>query len=127
MAGLNGEDGGGSSEDGGHRHDGGGAEVGRDTNLLQHSGGLNHGLGGGQRAVEVVLARNNGLDTHLCQSALDDANVGLLGSTNVDEVVHLGLGEAEVEELLLRNGSETLLVESSLQVLESKSTFLMLG
>lgn len=122
VTGLNGEDGGGSSEDSGHRDDGGGAEVGRDSNLLQNSGGLNHSLGGGERAVEVILARNNGLDAHLGQSALDDPNVGLLGSTNVDEVVHLGLGEAKVEELLLRNGSETLLVESSLEVLESKST-----
>lgn len=122
VAGLNGEDGGGSGEDGGHRDDGGGTEVGRHTDLLQNSGGLNHGLGGGERAVEVVLARNNGLDTHLGQSALDDANVGLLGSTNVDEVVHLGLSEAKVEELLLGNGSETLLVESGLEVLKSQST-----
>lgn len=127
VAGLDGEDRGGGSEDGGHRHDGCGAEVGRDTDLLQNSGGLNHSLGGGERAVEVVLARNNRLDTHLGQSALDDTNVGLLGSTNVDEIVHLRLGEAEVEELLLRDGSETLLVESSLEVLESQSTIFILG
>lgn len=119
VASLDGEDGGGRGEDGRHRDDGGGAEVGGHADLLQDGGGLDHGLGRGQGGAKVVLARYDGLDAHLSQRTLDDADVGLLRCANVDKVVDLGLREAKIEELLLGDGSEALLVEGGLEILES--------
>lgn len=120
VAGLDRVDGGGGAQDGRAGEDGGGAQVGRDADLLEDAGGLDHGLGRGEGGAEVVLARLHGLDARLGEGALEELDVGRLGLANGHQTLHLGGGEAEVHELLYGDGGEALLVEAGLEVLEGE-------
>lgn len=122
VASLDRVDGSGSSKHLGIRDDGCGAEVGGHTDLLENGGGLHHGLGRRKGLAKVVLAGLDGLDACLGEGALDDLDVGGLGGTNGNEVVDLGLRQAQGEELVLANGSEALLVEAGLEPLQSQGT-----
>lgn len=122
VASLDRVDGGSSGEHGRVRNDGRGTEVSGNTDLLEDGGSLHHGLRRGERVAEVVLAGLHGLNSLLSERALEDLDVRRLRGADGNEVVHLGLRQAEGEELVLGDGSEALLVEARLEPLQRQST-----
>lgn len=90
------------------------SEVGGDTDVLEDTGGGNHGLGGGE--AEVVCARLNGLGSCAGDSGGEGRDVGCLCAANGLEVGDVGWLETESSEVGIGELCETLLVECCLKV-----------
>jgi hypothetical protein len=89
VTGLDGENGTSSGEDIGRVDKGSGAKVGRDTDSLKDTGGLDHGVGAGKGSVKVVLARLDGLRAGSCDSGLESSDVGGLSLSNTHQRLDL--------------------------------------
>lgn len=122
VAGLDGEDRPGSTEQGGVAQQGRGAEIGGHADALQHGGGGQHGGRVGEGGREVVLAAADGRDAGLREGRLQERDVLGLGAADGLEVGELQGRDAQPEELVVAELGEALLVEGVLEVLESEGT-----
>ena len=115
VAGLDGEDRAGDGKDLGVLDQRRGAEVGRDTDVLEDAGRGKQGLRVSEGGAEVVLALLHGLGAGLGEGAHEQAGVGGLSLADLDNVFERALVDAHggsVGESL-----DGLLVEFSLQEL----------
>ena len=99
VTGLDSDDGTGSREDVRRVDKGSGTKVGRDTDSLKNTGGLDHGVSAGKGGVEVVLARLDGLCTCSCDGGLQSSDVSSLSLSNTHQRLDLAFTEAESHEV----------------------------
>lgn len=118
VARLDGEDGAGGAEDGLVGEEGRGAEVGRDADVFEDGGRLDHAGGVGE--AKVVLAGLDGLDAALGERGLQQADVLGLGLADLLQVADLLLVEAEGGKVGLGELGEALAVKGLFEIFEGE-------
>lgn len=118
MTRLDSQDGSSGGQDRGAGQNGSGGQVCGNTNVLEDTGGGDHGRGVGE--AKVVRAGLDGLGTSLGDGTLEELHVGLLGLTDVLQVGDLLLVEAKGGKLVVGELGETLLVERGLKPLQGQ-------
>lgn len=121
VAGLDSDDGTSGGEDVGRVDERSGTEVGRDTDGLKDTGGLDHGVGAGKGGVEVVLAWLDGLCAGSCDGGLESSDVGGLSLANTHEGLDLTFTQTESHEVGHGELGETLLVVFRFEMLGGQS------
>lgn len=115
---LDSEDRAGGAQDALVRQERRGAEIGRNTNVLEYGGRGNHAGGIGE--LEVILACLNGLDAALSEGRLQESDVLGLGGADVLEVRDGRRVEAKGGEVRVGKLSKASSVEGFFEVLKSQ-------
>lgn len=122
MTSLNSNNGGSGGKDIGRVDHGCGTEVGRNTNSLEDTGGLDHGVGAGKGSIEIVVARLNRLGSGSGDSRHQGSDVCSFSHAHSHERLDLSLSEAQGHEVTHGELRETLLVKCRFKMLSSQGT-----
>jgi hypothetical protein len=121
VTGLDGNDRSSGGKDVGGVDQGRGAEVGGDTDGLENTGSLDHGIGAGKSSIKVVLAGLNRLGAGSSNGRDEGRDVSGLGLADAHERLDLARSKTQAHEVGHGELGETLLVELGLEVLSSQS------
>lgn len=111
VTGLDGDNGSRGGKDIGRVDKRGGTQVGGDTDSLEDTRSLDHGVGARESSVKVVVAGLDGLCASAGNGRLESGYVGGLGLANHHKTLDLGLAETKGHEVAHGELGETHAVE----------------